>query len=198
MNKNNIFKRPIINDDGKPNWKTLIFKAILFILFIFIIYFLLHYFFKPYMDSFVKKVSDSKPIFVILFIWIVDTFIVPASVDVLFPLLNWPWYKITFIFGLTSAFAGVCGYFLGDAIGHLKFMKRIMSSFSKEGTLLINRYGAWAVVAAALTPIPFSTVVWLSGILKVPFRKVVIACFARIPRMALYFLILNKGLNILI
>ena len=91
---------------------------------------------------------------------------------------------------------GIGGYWIGRLLGHLKIVQQVTGGFSKDGRRLISRYGEWGIVLAALTPIPFSTVCWISGMVKVRFLYVVFATFARIPRMIIYYLALMAGFTL--
>jgi len=52
-----------------------------------------------------------------------------------------------------------------------------------KGEALFNRFGAVAVFAAAVTPIPFKVVCWLAGIFEMRRTPFLIAAFAgRFPR----------------
>ncbi len=85
---------------------------------------------------------------------------------------------------LVAAFVGsIVGYYLGKYLGlpviHFLFSKKTVA----KGEKLMEKYGVWAVVVAALTPIPFKIFTWLAGMLRMDVKKFTIAVLlARIPR----------------
>ena len=95
-------------------------------------------------------------------------------------------------------FRSIGGYWSGRLLGHLRFIRMVTVNFSEDGERLINRYGAWAVVLAGLTPIPFSTVCWMAGALKMHWGTMLLAALSRAPRMVIYYLIFKGGFSLLI
>lgn len=82
-----------------------------------------------------------------------------------------------------SVFGGVVGYFLGRFLGEPVFKKFIGEKYYDRGEILFRRFGIWAVIIAAITPIPFKAVCWLAGIFEMPFWGFVLAAFiGRLPR----------------
>ena len=69
--------------------------------------------------------------------------------------------------------------------------------YRESGRRLIRRYGTWAVALAAFTPLPYSTISWLAGMLGVPPGKYALASLLRAPRFALYYLALHSSLEAL-
>ncbi len=135
---------------------------------------------------------------VFLFVILVDTFIVPLTPDVIMPLLiEWPLVPVILTIGLASVLGGICGYAIGRSLGHLGIVQRAVQPYREQGEKRIRRGGFWAVFLAALTPIPFSTVSWLAGMLKVPFGLYAAAALFRIPRLALTLLLFRSGWKLL-
>jgi len=62
-----------------------------------------------------------------------------------------------------------------------------------RGRLLFSRYGLYAVILAAFTPIPFSTVCWIAGIFEMDRKLFFIGTLWRVPRFLLWFLVLGLG-----
>ena len=135
---------------------------------------------------------------VALYTFVVDTVIIPTTVDVIFPFaMDWNPYILLSVMSAASILGGYLGYWIARSFNHLRYVQRVTGSYRKRGELLINRYGAWAVVIAGFTPVPFSTICWIAGLLKVPAGKVFLATFSRIPRMIVYYLLVKSGFSLI-
>lgn len=201
MNKNKGSKEPheFLGKDGSIKWSKLLIKTIITIFVVVGIFLLYEYFFadKGSNDQIAKKLYDDLGVHgVTLFVFLVDTFLVPITVDVIFPVIvDWSPYKIVLILGTASCLGGFCGYWIGRLISKIKFIHKIVIKIIGKHSEIIHHYGEWGVVLAALSPIPYSTVCWASGILDLDYRKVFLACLARFPRMLLYYYIFVGGLR---
>lgn len=92
-----------------------------------------------------------------------------------------------------SILAGSIAYWLGPYIQRLPFLRKRLEKFRPRGEQLFLKYGTWTVAIAALSPIPFSVTCWLAGIYKMPYRRFVLATFARIPRLVGYYFLFVLG-----
>jgi membrane protein YqaA with SNARE-associated domain len=193
----NFFSSPQFNQEGNLEWGQLIQKTIALIAFFVVIYSLALYFIKDSYHDIGAWVTQKMGLAgVSLFTFLVDLFIVPMSVDIVFPfVVGWNPYTLLLMMSLASMAGGIGGYWIGRLLGHLSFVKRFTATFREDGGRLINRYGPWAVVIAGITPIPFSTVCWIAGMLKVKWYSVAIATLSRLPRMVIYYLAIRGGLS---
>ena len=108
--------------------------------------------------------------------------------------------KLSFIQILISA---SIGSILGGTLGFL--MIRSLSKRPKVETWLdqkvstgkafMNQYGLWALAIGALTPLPYSMMCWACGIVRVRFIPFLLVSLLRIPRVALYILLIEQTLN---
>ncbi len=198
MDAKQFFQGSYFNKNGELDWSVIVRKSIIFISIFVLIFLVVFAFLRPQVEGIAKFVTQSMgyPGLFLFTLW-VDMFIVPLSVDIIFP-FSMHYNPVTFltIISLASALGGLGGYWIGRLLGHLKIIKRITSNFSQDGAQLIRTYGVWAIVIAGLTPIPFSTVCWLSGMVEVKFFKVVLASLSRIPRMIIYYYALKGGLTL--
>ena len=88
-----------------------------------------------------------------------------------------------FTAAIGSVLGGVVGYFLGKFLGEPVFKKFMKQKYYDKGEILFRRFGIWAVIIAAVTPVPFKAICWLSGIFEMPFWGFVLAAFVgRLPR----------------
>jgi len=196
---NNPFSNDkLIKEDGTVNWKNLTIEMVLFLIIFFILYIIVLKLLKSF--DFTKNIENFVLHFglwgVSLLTLFIDTFIVPFSMDIVFPFVQkWNIPVLIICLSISSTIAGCLGYWIGRLLGKLKIIQLLTENFSEKGKRLIQHYGAWAVVIAAITPIPFSTVCWLSGMVEVKFSRVALASCTRIFRVALYFLIIRGSVK---
>lgn len=134
----------------------------------------------------------------VVYTFFVDMFILPATMDILFVFVtDVNPIKLALILGTASIAGGCVGYWLARSFNHLSVIERMTYSFRVEGEDMLHRYGGWAVFAAALTPLPFSTIMWIAGLLKVPFYEVFLGSLARIPRVFIYYYLIQSGVILL-
>ena len=67
------------------------------------------------------------------------------------------------------------GYGLGKWFGKPLLSKMISESLIDKAEDFFNRYGVWAILIAAFTPIPYKVFAILSGILQLNMKKFLIA-----------------------
>ena len=74
-----------------------------------------------------------------------------------------------------SVLGAVFGYGLGKWFGTPLLSKMISESLIDKAEDFFNRYGVWAILIAAFTPIPYKVFAILSGILQLNMKKFLIA-----------------------
>ncbi|MCF7933645.1 MAG: VTT domain-containing protein [Spirochaetia bacterium] len=132
-----------------------------------------------------------------IYCFLVDMFIVPATIDVVFPFtLSWPAVPLLAVMGIASMLGGFCGYLLARTFNRLEVVHALTRAYQENGRELIRKYGGWAVVIAGLTPVPFSTVCWIAGLLELPPHTVLLATASRIPRIIIYYLLIQAGVSL--
>ncbi len=185
-------------EDGNLDRHNIVRKMIVLIAFFILFFLLLFAFLRPQMLAIAVWVTQTLGyVGIFLYAFFVDMLIVPLTVDVIFPFAN-NYQTIPFLLTLSiaSSLGGMGGYMIGRLLGHLKIVKVLTSHFTNDAEKLINKYGVWAVVIAGITPIPFSTVCWISGMFKVRFSHMALATLSRFPRMVLYYAAVQAGLMI--
>lgn len=186
-------------ETGNLNWPQVVGRTVAFMGFFLLVYAIGLYFIKDYYFEIGRWVVDHLGLGgVALFSFGTDMFIVPFSVDILFPFVTqWPPVPLLATMSFASAVGGIGGYWIGRLLGHLPLVSLLTSRFSRESRHLVDRYGVWAVAIAGLTPIPFSTVCWIAGMVRVNPYLVVAASLSRIPRMIIYYLLIRGGLSVI-
>ena len=76
---------------------------------------------------------------------------------------------------LFSVLGAVFGYGLGKWFGKPLLSKMISESLVEKTEGFFNRYGVWAILIAAFTPIPYKVFAILSGVLQLDMKKFLIA-----------------------
>lgn len=192
-----FFGSSLFDQEGNLDWSQITKKSVAFMGFFLLLFTIILFFIKDYYLLIGQWVTEHLGFFGVgLFVYITDTFILPITADIIFPfVLSYRAVPLIIMLSLASALGGISGYWIGRLLGHLNFIKRISSSFNRDGEHLVNLYGGWAIAIAAITPIPYSTVCWIAGMLKVNPYVVALASLARFPRMIIYYLLIKGGLS---
>lgn len=128
---------------------------------------------------------------VALYVFIVDLFILPLSVDLIWPfVMAWHPLVAILVMGTSSVAGAFTAYLLGRLVGLIPPIERWVLRISGTQTSeLLTKYGVLAIVITGLTPLPFSTACMLAGILKLAPLKVFLSTLIRYVRMAIYYVI---------
>jgi undecaprenyl-diphosphatase len=76
---------------------------------------------------------------------------------------------------LASVLGAVLGHRLGSQFGRPLLGKFVSESRIQSGESLFDKYGIWAVLVAAVTPIPYKVFTILAGVLKLDMKRFLIA-----------------------
>ncbi len=186
-----------VREERDVDPKRNIIKAALMIVAAFLLMVVLRFTVKDLIEGGAKDVAEllSYP-GMFLVTMAMDTIIDPFTPDiVLFLALSGdydPLLSVMFI-SLGSIIGGHIGYQIGRSLGHTRLVRRVIGSYMGRGRLLFSKYGLYAVILAAFTPIPFSTVCWIAGTFEMDRRIFLIGTLWRVPRFLLWFLILGLG-----
>lgn len=125
-----------------------------------------------------------------------DTFITLISPDIILFVsiaggMNTFWALATV--SLASIIGGNIGYLIGKFLGHREMVLKRIGPYEKRGKFLMKRYGLWAVIIGAMTPIPFSAVCWIAGMLGMKYSHFMAGVIWRIPRFLLWYIVLSLG-----
>jgi membrane protein YqaA with SNARE-associated domain len=160
------------------------------------------YLYEPQLEAACRWIFDRFGIFGLnLFIFVNDALISPIPPDLALIVFSKSeraseWLIWVTIFGFSSSLAGLVGWSLGRLLQGSRLPHYVFGKRLEEGERLMKKYGAWAVGLGAVTPIPFSLTTWSAGVLKVPFRAIIIPCLLRVPRFLVYYLLAVAALKL--
>lgn len=191
----NELNSPNVNES--VNLKTLLLKTFVFTIFIVLLVFFAGSFIREPLTEFAMLIINKLGLFGLFFgIILTDTFTFPVPPDTYLLITvatdREPVLMLTIVC-IASIMAGNLAYFIGPTLAKIPFFNRQIEKFRAKGERLFREYGVWAVVIAALTPIPFSIICWLSAIYKMEWKLFFFATFARIPRLVGYYFLFVLG-----
>ena len=67
------------------------------------------------------------------------------------------------------------GHFLGRRVGRPLLYRLVPENKVRPAEVLFEQYGAWAIIAASITPIPYKVFTILAGVLDLPVRSLLLA-----------------------
>lgn len=179
-----------------------IYKAVLILILFFLVSALMRITIADHMeDAGTWLVEEFGYPGIFVTVLIMDTFILPVTPDlVIFVSIAGEMDPFLAVASMSAAsiLGGNIGYFIGMFLGRREFVRRILGRNMIKGHYLSEKYGMGAVVLGALTPIPFSTVCWTAGLLRMDHRKFMAATTYRLPRFLLWYLIIGVGFKGLI
>ena len=105
------------------------------------------------------------------------------------------WLGYVLVLGSISAAAGCLGWCIGRWLGHIPWVAARLAPFKALHGDFIRKYGFWAIVIGAITPLPYSLTCWGAGVVGLRFMTVFTAsALFRVPRFILfYWVIVNMG-----
>jgi membrane protein YqaA with SNARE-associated domain len=93
---------------------------------------------------------------------------------------------IVLFLAVISYVAGVAGYFIGRWLGQTSFFRHLEEKRLAKVFPLVQRYGIYLVIIAALTPVPFSATCMVAGSVQLRFRRFLLFAATRFLRFAFY------------
>lgn len=137
-----------------------------------------------------------------LILLLTDTLVTPFSPDVVLVVvaksdLAEYWLPYVLVLGMVSVCAGMLGWCIGRRLGHIRFVQSLFGRFNEEQLAFIRKYGFWAIVLGASTPLPYSATCWTAGIMGIRWTTVLAASVLfRIPRVIIYYLLIASSGNL--
>ncbi len=154
----------------------------------------LFFIFKKYVDAnYLKWLAPlyERPILVFLIFTISEIIIgiIPPEIFMLWGLRDGVvtnYIYIIILLAIISYIAGIIGYLFGSYLDSTRIYRFLRRKFLSKSQRLLNTYGLYLIIVAALTPLPFSGVSMLVGSVNYPFRKFLFYSTTRFIRFGLY------------
>ena len=115
--------------------------------------------------------------------------IIPPEVFMIWALRNGSvseYIILILLLALISYVAGLINYFFGRYLHTTLLYRFIRRKFLGKMERMLNIYGLYIIIVAALTPLPFAGVSMLVGSVKYPLKKYIIYSLSRFARYAVY------------
>lgn len=94
---------------------------------------------------------------------------------------------------VASVLGGNVAYWFGKKASQWRMLKRVMERFRERGERIFAKWGIWAVVISAWTPVPFMVICWFAGVFNMPYKQLFWSTMTRVPRHIVYFYIIVLG-----
>jgi len=94
------------------------------------------------------------------------------------------------VFAVLSYAAGFVGFLFGRYLNTTIFFRYLRKRFLKKYQQMLFKYGAFLILVAALTPIPYSAVSMLVGSFRYPMKNYLFWALSRFIRFAIYAVII--------
>ncbi|MEX2179654.1 MAG: VTT domain-containing protein [Gemmatimonadaceae bacterium] len=133
-----------------------------------------------------------------LIFFVSETVVSPMPPDVILLIvagseLRESWHSPVLLLALLSTVGGHAGWLLGNLLAGTGLVRRILGRHHGLTVELTRRYGAWAVVLAAITPLPWSVSSWTAGALHMPWRLYLLGSLARAPRIVVAYILIHAA-----
>lgn len=89
--------------------------------------------------------------------------------------------------------AAALSYAGGAVLRRLGLVERALGARLAPAEDAVRRRGAWALVLASITPLPFGTLAWVAGALRMPPGAYALACLVRVPKVIVYLAAMEAG-----
>ena len=181
----------------KKTPKHLLWAGLMTLISIIILVFFLSYFFSHEIQFVSQWLLENIGFFaLVVLVFISDSIISPVPPDAVLLIIatsaladHWLFY--VGIISISSLLAGYFAWGLGRLVSQSPRMPVFMQKISLEHKENIKKYGTWAVVMGALTPLPFSLTCWSAGIVKMDLKTFSLGAITRVPRVFVYYWIIK-------
>ncbi|UJP66485.1 VTT domain-containing protein [Mongoliitalea daihaiensis] len=103
-----------------------------------------------------------------------------------------PYYLAILVLSVISYGAGWINFNLGRAISKRYDLEHANNRFIRKNLALIKEYGAYMVIVASISPLPFSAIALLAGSSGISQKKYLLNSLFRILRFFVYAYVLYK------
>ena len=146
-------------------------------------------------NAYLTELTEVLPIYGVLsFFFVSETFLglVPPEIFIAWSgKTTQPWVYLT-VLAFLSYFGGLVSYWLGRLITRIPSIHNYLEVKMQKQLKNSKKWGGFLILVGALLPLPFSIACIAAGIIKFPFKSVVLFGSLRLVRFAIYgFLIFN-------
>lgn len=104
------------------------------------------------------------------------------------------WFGVLFSCSVGSILGGSVSYAIGRyLIPRFSLGRKFILRYEDRLLPYLRRFGFWAIVLAAMTPIPYSWMAYTVGSFKMRYKYFLLGSLFRIPRMTLYYFAMLWG-----
>jgi len=188
-------KESYLLEDGTLNIKVLVRRTLSLTVSILVLYLLIMKLlsFTAIGKSEVLKqfVLDFGVKGVAIYVYLVDLLVLPLSVDFIWAfVMAWHPLQAILVMGTSSVAGALSAYLIGRLVGLMPPIKRwVMKVSGTHAEELIAKYGVWGIVISGLTPLPYSTICTVAGVVKLNPYLFFLGTLIRYVRMTIYYFI---------
>ncbi|MBI9095952.1 MAG: VTT domain-containing protein [Sphaerochaeta sp.] len=128
---------------------------------------------------------------VALYVYLMDLLVFPLSVDFIWAfVMTWHPLQAILVMGTSSVAGALSAYLVGRLVRLIPPIRRwVMKVSGTHAEELIAKYGVWGIVISGLTPLPYSTICTVAGVVKLNPYLFFLGTLIRYVRMAIYYFI---------
>ncbi|WP_346882180.1 VTT domain-containing protein [uncultured Algibacter sp.] len=170
-------------------------KALPYIILAIIAIYLINYYFN--INAGLTRLTEILPVSGVLsFFFVSETLLglVPPEIFIAWAgKMYSPWFFLSLL-AVLSYFGGLLSYWMGRMVTRIPSVHNYLEVKMSKQLKNSKKWGGFLIVVGALLPLPFSISCIAAGIIKFPFKNVVLYGSLRLLRFAIYGLIIFNAL----
>jgi membrane protein YqaA with SNARE-associated domain len=95
-----------------------------------------------------------------------------------------------------SVLAGLLGYAIAERLSRMRWISQKTTRLRGVLAAAFERRGYGAALLLTILPVPFSILCYLAGLNRMPYKFLGLLAFFRIPKLAVFYLLLHLGWSI--
>lgn len=166
-------------------------KALPYILLIVASLFILNRFFN--INEALVQLTEVLPVSVVLIVFFISETLLGLIPPEIF--IAWsgnmvqPWLYLS-VLAFLSYFGGLCSYWIGVGITKIPSVHNYLEEKMRKQLKNSKKWGGFLILVGALLPLPFSISCLTAGIIKFPFKNVILYGSLRFVRFLIYGLVI--------
>lgn len=170
-------------------------KALPAIILVIVAILLVNHFFD--INAYLTHLTQILPVYgVLAFFFVSETLLglVPPEIFIAWSAkMSSPWLYLE-ILAILSYLGGLLSYGIGQLITKIPSVHRYLENKMQKQLKNSKKWGGFLIMVGALLPLPFSIACMAAGIIKFPFKSVVLFGSLRLARFAIYGLLIFNAL----